>query len=380
MKKKKWNPIPLVFFILLSIQFFSGNRLCAAGEKNDGEYVITGVKVYSKSNSTTEAKDLAIKDGERRALRELFSKINVNPNYTKYINDNILADMVSSIRIAEEIMAKNTYSGILTVIFDREFVKYNLGNMGIMAKKSHDDVFLYIPLFIQDGSSEPNPLDSSNAWYRAAYNKFFEREFENIFIIDNYSLSNSGFLTNKHIKKLNYTSFETLLSKYASNTVLISIAKYNRENDRVDVTLREITAETNEEKFLNFVNKDTLPRDALIEQASVQLLESIEKRIRQDKKTIVATTSEAKNSEQVGNYIDVFIVIPDLEEFVFIKNILKNFDFLERVETLDMTIKIARLRLYFNCYEDELTQLFREKKLTLSYRDSQYFIRYNPDQ
>ncbi|MDR2777443.1 MAG: hypothetical protein LBB24_01585 [Rickettsiales bacterium] len=368
-----------IIFILFTAICPGGRAIGAAANTGGGNYVINGIKVYSKANSTNEAKELAIKDGERRALKGLFGKIGINPVYTKYVNENALADMVSSIRISEEVMAKNTYSGVLTVIFDREFVRYNLENLGIKSKKPCKDVILYIPLFIREGSSKPTVLDSSNTWYRAAYNRFFEKEFEDIFIVDNYSLSNSGLLTDRHIKTLNYTSFETLLSKYASNVVMLAIAKYNREADRVDVILKEITAEDIDEKFLNYINKEGLPVDTLLEKASVQLLNSIEEtQINRRVSVRESVEGPREDGKQVINYIDVLIPVPNLREFIFIKNLVKNFNFLTKVESLVITTRMATMRMYFDCYEDELTQFFREKRLILYYMDNQYFLKYDP--
>ncbi|MDR1495204.1 MAG: hypothetical protein LBI29_04205 [Rickettsiales bacterium] len=377
-KRETQYKIFLIFTLFWSI--FSDSTLADSGETvGSKKYVVNGVKVYSKSHNATEAKELALKDGERRALKELFSKIGVNPGYTKYVNENALADMISTIRISEEVMTKDAYSGVLTVIFDREFVKYNLENVGIKAKGLVNDVFLYIPLFIHEGNSEPILLDSSDIWYRAAYDRFFEKELEDIFIIDNYSLSNSGLLTNKHIKNLDYTSFETLLSKYASNIVLVSIAKYNKEADRVDVVLKEVSAESIEEKFLNYINKSGLSRKELIEYASTQLLESID-RMNKSRKVLASNNADdtKKEIKQVDDHINVLIPVPSLKEFIFIKNLLKNFEFILSVEVLEVTTKIVLVKIYFNCYEDELMQFFREKKLDLYYRNNQYFLRYNP--
>ncbi|MDR3078923.1 MAG: hypothetical protein LBU15_02690 [Rickettsiales bacterium] len=356
-----------------------GQAAEAAKAVETRKYVVSGIKVYSKANSATEAKELAIGDGERRALKELLAKMAINPDYTKYVNDNALVDMISTIRISEEVMTKDAYSGVLTVIFDREFVKYNLENLGLRANGTASDVFLYIPLFIREGEKEPTLLDTSDAWYRAAYDRFFEGKFEDIFLIDNYSLANSGLLTRKHIENSNYTSFEALLSKYASNVVLIAIAHYSTETDRVNVVLKEITAEGSEEKFLNYVNKSGLSREGLIEYASGQLLESIDRMNRSRKALARGTTSDGGGTgKEQGNYINVLIPIPSLREFVFIRNLLKNFEFVTGVETLEVTTRMVLLRIQFSCYEDELTQFFKEKKLDLYYKNDQYFLRYNP--
>ncbi|MDR2778056.1 MAG: hypothetical protein LBB13_00930 [Rickettsiales bacterium] len=346
----------------------------SAGKK----YTVDNVKIYSKSNNATMAKELALKEGERTALKELFEKIGINKNYTKYVNDNLVADMIATIKISEEVMTNNSYSGVLTVVFDSEFVRYNLGNLGIKAGKTISDVILYIPIF-DNGTDKLDALDNSNIWYQAAYDKFFEDNFDDIFLIDNYSLSNSGLINKNRVVDANYTSFETLLMKYVSNVVLISLARYNRASDSVDIVLREITAEGTEEKILNYLNKNGLPKDKLIEYASVQLFEFI-------KNSHIAKRSSSASEENprkltkvkpiLGNYIDILIPTQNLKELVFVKNLVIHFSFIKSIDILELTVGHANMRLYFSCNESELVQMFRAKNFSLSYNSGQYFLNY----
>jgi hypothetical protein len=343
------------------------------------KYTIDNIKIYSKSDNASIAKELALKDGERTALKELFGRIGINKSYTKYINDGIIADMVATIKISDEVITNDSYSGIITVVFDTEFVRYNLDNLGIKAGKVINDVILYIPIFIDDNDSI-NILDNSNSWYQAAYNRFFESNFEDIFIIDNYSLSNSGLLNkNKITGTIDYMSFETLFIKYASNVVLISLAKYNKNSDSVDIVLKEINAENTGEKVLNYLNKGGLPKDKFIENASTQLFDFISRAQKAKKAanySIGNLPDMAEDKLAQNNYVDLLVSIPNLREFVFIKNLIIHFNFIKSIEILELTRETASIRVYYICNENELVYMFRVKNFDLNYRNGQHFLSY----
>jgi hypothetical protein len=369
------------FFLIIAtlVLFYSGHAKAKVRVQDEKKYTIDNIKIYSKSDNATLAKELALKGGERKALKELFSRIGIDKSYTKYVNDGIVSDMIATIKISEEIITNNSYSGILTVVFDAEFIRYNLDNLGVKSGKVTNDVVLYIPIF-DDDSGKLDILDSSNIWYQAAYNKFFEDNFDDLFLIDNYSLSNSGLLNKNQITNIaNYMSFETLLMKYSSNVVLISLAKYNKNNDSVDIILREITAESVEEKVLNYLNRDGLPKDKLVEYASVQLFEFIKnsQKTRRDMNHINVKPREIeKNKFTQSNYIDVIVPTPNLREFVFTKNLIIHFSFVRNIEILELTRRLASVRLYFNCNENELVHMFGVKNFNLSYRSGQYSLSY----
>jgi hypothetical protein len=375
----KVSTVKLFLIPVILILIYSGCAIARVRFSSEKKYTVDSIKIYSKSNNATMAKELALKEGERAALRELFGRMGINKNYTRYVNDGVVADMIATIKISEEIITNDSYSGILTVVFDAEFVRYSLDNLGIGAGKTVYDVILYIPIF-DDGTGKLDVLDSSNIWYQAVYSKFFEDNFDNLFLIDNYSLSNSGLLNKNYITDtVNYMSFETLLMKYSSNVVLISLANYNKDNDSVDIVLKEITAESIEEKVLNYINKGGLPKDKLIEYASVQLFEFIKNSQRNKKiaaNNAVSPQGIIKAKTVQNSSIDVVVYTPGLREFVFIKNLIVHFSFVKNIEILELSRESAGIRIYFNCNENELVYMFRTKNLDLSYRNGQYFLSY----
>lgn len=346
-----------------------------AKENSNSIYIIKNVPVKATSTNANKAKEIAIKDGQRKSLKALFEKAGINVEYTKFINDSLISEMVETIKIDDEIMTNNSYSSRLTILFNKDFLNFNLKKISIDVGKITNNVFLYIPVF-KDEYGNIDMLDSKNTWYESAYNEYFENsnKYENIFIIDNYSLSNSGLLSKKNIDDMTYEFFQTLLSKYNSNTVMFSIAKYNKEDDVVEIKLLEIDAENRNEKNLQFSNKNDLQKHELIKEASIKTLEFLNNESKQ--RVIDAKNNDKHTAVKKENYMDVFYIIPNIREYVYIKSLLDNLDFVVKYDILQLTTKMANIRIYYKVEESEIIPLFNNKGFSVNRKSGKFFIDY----
>ena len=163
----------LVFFV-----FNVSSLLANSKANNNNIYVISDIPVSYKSTDAKKAKEEAIKIAQREALKELFKRGGINADYTKYIDDSTIAEMVETIKISNEIITKQSYSSNLTILFNKEFINFNLKKLGIGRNIVKDDVYLYIPLFEEDNGKISILTD--NLWYKTAYDNYFENNYENI--------------------------------------------------------------------------------------------------------------------------------------------------------------------------------------------------------
>jgi hypothetical protein len=352
----------------------SGSNELGRSVSSENIYMIKNVPVSYSSTDAKKAKEEAIKIGQRQALKLLFKRGNINENYTKFLDDNIISEMVETIRISDEIITKESYSGKLTILFNKEFINFNLKKLGIGVNTIKDEIYLYIPVF-EDKNGRINAVDGNDIWYKTAYDNYFENNYQNIFIIDNYSLSNSGLISTNKIKDPNYNSFKTLLKKYESNVVIIAVARYNVNEDFIEINFKKINAEGVEEKILGFANKEGLPVRELIKEASIKTLEFLnnesQTKMMEDRKDEKGLIKVKKN-----NHIDVQYVIPDLGEYVYVKTLITNLDFITKYETLEITTKTANIRLYYKGDESEIVSLFSNKGFALITRGGKNFITY----
>ena len=374
----------IIFLIIFTI--FSTDCILANNKKNlkpqnnqnnqiksENLYIIKNIQASYKSTDAKKAKEEAIKIAERKALKELFKKGGLNADYTRFIDDSTIFEMVETIKIADEVITKQSYSSTLTIVFNKEFINFNLKKLGIGRNLVKDAVYLYIPLF-ENENGKVNFLED-DIWYRSAYENFFSNNYQNIFIIDNYSLSNAGLLSVNAINNADYNKLKSLLTKYESNTVVIALASYNSVDDVVEINFKEIDAENINERLLNFSNKEDLEKDELIREASIKALEFLNNES-QLKMSEARNDKKKLNKLKKNNFIDVYFTIPNFREYVYVKNLINNLNFINKYEILLLTTKFVKLRLFYKCDESEIIALFSNNGFVLQNKNGNYYLNY----
>ena len=368
----------LIIFTIFNTSYIFANNIQDSNSQNnqiksENLYIIKNIKASYKSTDAKKAKDEAIKIAGRTALKELFKKGNINEDYTKFIDDSMISEMIETIKISDEIITKESYSSTLTFVFNKEFINFNLKKLGIGRNIVKDAIYLYIPLF-ENKNGKINFLDN-DIWYRSAYESFFNSDYQNIFIIDNYSLSNAGLFSINAINNASYNQFKALLTKYDSNTVIIALASYNSLDDVVEITFKEIDAENVNERLLNFSNKEGLGQNELIKEASVKTLEFLNN---ESQLKMLAARNNEKNINKLkkNSFIDIYFTIPDFREYVYVKNLINNLNFITKYEILLLTTKFTKIRLFYKCDESEIIALFAKKGFILQNKNGNYYLNY----
>lgn len=361
---------------MLKVLFFSLFLLCnnAFANNRDATFIVNNVPLYAKSTNAQDAKKIALREGQRKALKMLFKRGGIDDSYTKFISDDIISEMVESIKVEDEVITKDSYSSRVSILFNKTFLNFNLKKMGISSGKITNNMFLYIPVLkTSDGNTKV--LDPNNLWYDTAYNEFFanEEKYKNIVLIDSYDLSNNALL-NKN-RPITYNSLSTLLSKYNSNTILVATAKYLPNKDIVEIEFEEFDAESTSKKILNFSNKNALSEADLMIEASKKTLEFLYNES-QDRIVTAEKNGENTDKKSTNDYIDVFYVMPNISEYAYLLSLIDNLDFITSYEVIQFTTKIVNLRLHYNCNESELVPLLGNKGLSLSTKYRKNFIEY----
>jgi hypothetical protein len=364
--------LTLLFFCLI----FNSNALASNIIEEvdvDNLYMVRNIAVYNKSTTALKAKEEALKQGQKKALKTIFERANIKPEYTKYISDLVLVEMIESIQIKNEIMTKDSYSGTITVLFNKKFLNFHLKRLDIGVGNAVDDVFLYIPILSENGSYKL--YDRENSWYKPAYDDFFSNSYDNIFIIDNFDLANTALLSEKMINQNDYSAYSTLLSKYTANVVVISIASYDRSTKSINVFYKEIDGDNIIEKKMTYGNKDNLSLNDFFEYVSIKFLQMLDK---ESKIRIARNKNDSKNLEKLlkDNSIEIYIVIQNLKEYNYLKDLILNLPFVKRHEIVEFTTKLARLKIYYAEDESEIILMFDQKGFDLKNKNGKYFISY----
>lgn len=373
LQKMKYIKIALLTIIILfQIDKIKANEFSGDKEK-ESLYIVKDIEVYIQSTTADKAKQEAIKIGQRKALIEIFKKATIDEKYVKYVNESALSEMIELIKIKDEIITKNSYSSKLTIEFNKKFLNFHLKKLNISVGKVTNDVFLYIPVFKKDNKFYL--MEQEDPWYKTAYNHFFKNNYENIFIIDSYNLANKALINDKLLLNPNYDLFNTLLNKYESNVVVIAIGEYDKNMNAVHITYKELDASELKEKQFSYINRDNLPEKDLIEESSVKILDYLND---ESQKRIATNKNDKKNLEKylTESFINIYILIPDLKEYVYIKTLLLNLDFIKKHDILELTTDFAKIRIFYIGNENELLASFLRKNFELRTQDGKYFLNY----
>ena len=148
--------------VLLAAAFAAGAARAQVIAGN--AYTVGGIDVDVSAGNAMQARDQAIREAQRRAIRQLAEQM-VPPEErarVPAVDDARLVAMVRGVEFANERTAGNRYIATLTVVFAAEPVKAWLAEAGIRPAETVARATLVIPLW--KGRAGVEPLDDRNAW------------------------------------------------------------------------------------------------------------------------------------------------------------------------------------------------------------------------
>jgi hypothetical protein len=131
-------------------------------------YTVGDLDVDVTAADAIQARDQAIREAQRRAVRQLVEQMVPAEDRAKVppADDAKLASMVRGVEFARERTTANRYIATLTVVFSADPVKAWLAEAGIRPAETISRAMLVIPLW--KGRNGVEPLDDRNMW-RAAW-------------------------------------------------------------------------------------------------------------------------------------------------------------------------------------------------------------------
>lgn len=130
-------------------------------------FTVTGVPVDQTAATTQNAKDAAIADGERKALKMLFDHITSPADAAKLpkVGDKDLADLVSGYEVEQERLSTVRYIAQLTVAFYPSAVRTLLRNNGVAFAEASSVPVAIVPV-LTDGEVK-FLWEDANPWRQA---------------------------------------------------------------------------------------------------------------------------------------------------------------------------------------------------------------------
>ena len=341
---------------------------------NSNLYLIEKVKCYSESTSAAKAKEDAIKKAEKDALKRLFARLNVNQENINFINSEILARVVDSIRVSDEVLTATKYSSTVDILFNKEFIDYYLNQYHIKNGEVIEKKYLYIPI-LKVGNNYYNLID--NIWRDKTVSNIEDLQFKGIELPHNFSVLNQNPINHVIINKQSidfpdYSSFLELLKEHKANVLVFSVAEYFVDSDSVGITLKEVLTDNVTETKLNLFNKENLAYEDLISDASYKVLQFFFK----TKLTKKINKSNNDTKKEDDNKLKVYVLQSNLQDSIFMGNLLKSLSFITSSNLNYQTIKESCFDIETNVDQEELFSLFKENGVLMQFKNSKYYLVY----
>jgi hypothetical protein len=134
----------------------------------DPTYVVGGVVVEKTGPDPVQARNAAVADGQRRALRQLVQRIAPQADSARLppIDDQRLQQLVRGVEFGSERVSPDRYGATLTVAFVPDRVRAWLGEAGITIGETATMTMVVVPLW-RTPQGGVSPLEERHAWREA---------------------------------------------------------------------------------------------------------------------------------------------------------------------------------------------------------------------
>ena len=259
-------------FLFLIFSFFITNKLYS------DEYLIENITVYKKEENSSKARKEAINIAQREAFQTLLSRFLINTDHADLISDEEINSSIKSMQIKKEKMTKNSYSGIITINFNRDYILYLLKKYDLDSFSNKINVYLAVPILRE------NELlytwEVHNRWINS-----FKKEIQNsnnVRLID-FNKNSFSLVKNTDFQNSKLSDYDQLMKKYNVNNLLLIYADFNYNTMIIDIKIYIINELKTIKSVLKYkVNNETVADTFNL--ASKNILEYVKKLDDKEKK------------------------------------------------------------------------------------------------
>jgi hypothetical protein len=346
----------LRFFLTLLICFFGIINI--AKSANNENYQIENIATKSKAKSPSIARNLAVASARRDGFLILLTRLELNTVIADEINDDEIADMVSSEQIQNEKIAGNNYSATLNITFAKNFVDHILQKKTSELKNTPNEINLNSKnianaenILLIAGVANKKRLilwEEENQW-RYALNRYLGKKVKKNFIVVQPDLDNIAVVNAENIIDLNYNNIEPLLNKYNVSSAYTIILNYDNIENKILLDVNHIRKNQNKQIHLNFVNVDRLDYEQLLDIVAKKAVDYL------------ANAQVASDKNLNNNLIRLGIYLNDFDSWINVKKKIENCNFINQINIESLSRNYAVISVnntdLNNKIEDNLARL-----------------------
>ena len=346
-------------FFVTSILLLAGSEPAAAADRD--VYEVRGVSVDATAETATAAREQALADGERQAIRRLLARMTLRDDhgYLPQLGRTEIAELLQDFSVAEEKTSAVRYLATLNYRFRAEAVRDLLTDYGLPFAETESKPVLVLPVLQQAGAQLL--WDEPNSW-RAAWLSRSTTDSLVPMVQPLGDLSDIATIGAEQALAGDTRRLMTIGDRYGVGAVLVAQATLAR--DRASGTISVETYATRHGRAgPEHTLVDRFDGEPGAEEAVVlrQAAEAVAQRVEEEWKL--------DNLLEFGVVMITPATLPisGLEEWVSIRRRLEGVAVIRRVDVVLLSRTLARLNLHHIGEPDQLALALAQADLALSH-------------
>jgi hypothetical protein len=319
-------------------------------------YLVDDVKVDVEAESAARAREMALVEGERKALERLLRRLTLESDHGRLpqVDDRRRANLVEDFRITSEKSSAVRYIATLAYRFKRDGIRALLAEAGLTYVETPSKPVVILPVYRT--AAGPVLWDEPNPW-RHAWNDVELRSGLVPFVVPPGDLQDLQSIDAAQALAGDPAALKAIAARYDANIVLATVV-----NEGADGTLTAELSAYNTATGAAALNQN-LPvpragdRAAALTTVARTLVDRYEDRWKRD--NIVAVGA-------VGSALRVVVPISSYADWIELRRRLRSVALVRDVHVLELTRDRARLELDYTGDVNQLRVALAQSDLTLA--------------
>lgn len=330
-------------------------------------FTVSDVEVDSTAASAQVAREKALAEGQRRALRLLLEKLTLKSDHGRLpvISKSLVTDLVQGYEVADERRSAKRYLARLTVRFKPDAVRDLLRRARIPFAESTSAPVVVLPIY--EIGEEARLWADPNPW-RAAWRDLDRQRGLVELVIPFGELADIAAIDAEQALAGDRDRLRRIAEQYDSVDALVASARVSEDATGapvVDVTVRRFGATG----VATMVDRFPSPAGATQEEALAAAAAAVAARIERDWKM------ENLLSYDNQNEINFAVTLDSLENFVALRGRLEKLSRIQRVSVIQMTRRNAWLNVRYLGNQNQLIRALALRKMALTAENGRWVLR-----
>lgn len=332
-------------------------------------YSVDDVVVDQTADSSEAARQIALEEGQRKALRQLFERLTFPEDYDRLppVDESAVAIMVRSFQVKEERVSPTRYRAKLAVDFNAPAVRNRLQEVGIPFVSQVPEPVLVLPLY-RDGD-EVRLWEDPNPW-RQAWSSRPIPDGLVPFRVPLGDLEDLLAIDAERAMAMDEAALKAIGDRYGTPNVLVAVAEADQSMPSPDQPATA-SVEMMPTGDLVLIGELTLPgiRGESVDAAMADAADAVVADIRNEWK---------RASLLIGSEETVLVAdaeISGLEDYLALRNRVADVPLVRQVQVEALTVATARLAISHVGTADQLAAAMSRQDLELNGLGGVYFLR-----